>query len=77
MTSKQYMSRLGELLGDVEVALYKHIRARGAKGTFLAVGDSKLDVRSGNHQREVYLNGKHVLQYPVETLINVLSTIEN
>lgn len=74
-TAKQFLGEIGTMKGDVETAIFKQLRARGSNMTI--VNGTVVEVHEGATVRSIYVGGKSALHQPLETLVDILSSMES
>ena len=74
-TAKQFLGDLGTMKGDVEVAIFKQLRARGVnKANF---GGTIIEVGTNTHgARTVFVNNVSAAECSLESLVDILDRME-
>ena len=74
--ARQYLGRLGDLCGDVEMSLFKVLRSSN-HGQPMQAGKYYIELQQmDNGNQGVFINGTHVLKCDVAMAIDALDTLE-
>jgi hypothetical protein len=76
-----YLGQLGSLLGDVELAMYKHLRSRNITYTRVNRNGITYDIKTGpsketGQERAVFVDDKPVLRSNIHHVLAAFEALE-
>lgn len=79
--ANMYLGQLGQLIGDVEIAMYKIMHAANVNCVSIEKDDVKYDIKIGpsietNQVRAVFIDGIPVLKTNVHNALAALEALE-